>query len=65
MNIVVDTQRCAGTGMCAFAAPEIFDVDDEEGTVLVRNPRPDAGQEDAVHEAVQLCPTVAIRLVED
>ncbi len=51
--------------MCAFAAPEIFDVDDEEGTVLVRNPRPDAGQEDAVHEAVQLCPTVAIRLVED
>jgi ferredoxin len=62
MRVVVDTGKCATHGQCAYAAPEVFDLD-EHGT-LVYDAEPGPGQRDAVEEAVDVCPMQAIT-VED
>ncbi|NEE03474.1 ferredoxin [Phytoactinopolyspora halotolerans] len=65
MHIVVDTDRCVGGGQCVMAAPEIFDQNDDDGTVVLlrADPPPDASA--AVREAARLCPALAITLVEE
>jgi ferredoxin len=62
MRIVVDVQRCRGAGQCTLTAPEVFDQDEEDGTVivLVDEPPPDLHQ--AVEAAAGLCPNSVIRL---
>ena len=37
MRIVVDVERCRGAGLCALTAPEVFDQDEQDGTVIVRD----------------------------
>lgn len=59
MNIKVHTHRCIGAGACAFAAPEVFDQDDQ-GIVVVRDPRPPSHLHASVHEAALACPAAAI-----
>lgn len=56
----VDRTVCAGAGLCALTAPEVFDQD-EDGLVLVAgNPDELAGHPD-VRLAVELCPSGALR----
>jgi ferredoxin len=56
-RIVVDRQRCIGSGNCCFYAPNTFDLDDELKSVVV-----DPGGDDAadVRAAVEGCPANAI-----
>ena len=56
-RIVVDRQRCIGSGNCCFYAPNTFDLDDELKSVVV-----DPGGDDAadVRAAVEGCPVNAI-----
>ena len=63
MRVVADHEVCVGAGQCALHVPEVFDQDDYDGTVVVRRAEPEAGQRDAVLEAVRLCPSGAIRIV--
>jgi ferredoxin len=58
--VKTDRSRCIGSGSCAFAVPEIFDVDDT-GLVVVKGPV-NAGDE-RVREAVENCPVSALALV--
>lgn len=58
MNVHADPHRCVGAGQCALRAPEVFDQDEEQGTVVV--PRPSTEQQEAVTDAVALCPSGAI-----
>ncbi|MEU0664727.1 ferredoxin [Streptomyces lavendulocolor] len=61
MELRVDRDRCAGSGMCALTAPEVFDQDDEDGRVLLLDARPPAGPAaTAAREAAGLCPAGAI-----
>ncbi|NUR92328.1 MAG: ferredoxin [Nonomuraea sp.] len=60
MEITADTTVCIGAGMCALTAPEVFDQSEEEGTVVVLEPKPGADQEALVRRAVTLCPSGAI-----
>jgi ferredoxin len=60
MKVTADPTVCVGSGMCALHAPDVFDQSERDGTVVLRNPDPDAGQQDAVLEAVRLCPSGAI-----
>jgi ferredoxin len=60
--ITVDVARCVGAGQCALAAPEVFDQDENEGTVVVRHPRPPAEHWGKVAEAADLCPAQVIRV---
>ncbi|MQM26056.1 ferredoxin [Glycomyces albidus] len=61
MKIIADRDRCAGAGMCALTAPEHFDQDDADGlVVLLADEAEDCDTE--VAEAVDLCPSGALRL---
>jgi ferredoxin len=61
-TIVVDREVCMGSGMCIVYAPGTFAHDDETKAVVVD---PQGDPIDAIRNAVQACPTSAIRLVTD
>ncbi|MBW8089350.1 ferredoxin [Streptomyces hygroscopicus subsp. hygroscopicus] len=61
MRVTVDQPRCVASGQCVFAAPDIFDQDDE-GTVVVLEAAPSPDRRADVEEAATLCPAAAILL---
>ncbi|GGW70293.1 ferredoxin [Streptomyces caelestis] len=60
LRLSVDRDRCAGAGMCALTAPEVFDQDDEEGLVVLVRPAPAPEHRAVARMAVGLCPAGAI-----
>jgi ferredoxin len=62
MRVVVDVERCRGAGLCALTAPDVFDQDEEDGTVLVLDPQPPPDHQQAVVAAARLCPNSVISL---
>ena len=62
MKVIVDVARCRGAGLCALTAPDVFDQDEEEGTVLVLDPEPPPAHQQAVVAAAGLCPNSVISL---
>lgn len=61
MKIVVDWSLCEGNGNCEAAAPELFELDDDdELTVLDENP-PEAMRKKA-EAAVRSCPKSALSI---
>ncbi|MDQ0846967.1 MULTISPECIES: ferredoxin [unclassified Streptomyces] len=62
LRLDVDRDRCAGAGMCALTAPEVFDQDDEEGLVVLLQPAPAPEHRATARMAVGLCPAGAIAL---
>lgn len=63
-RIEADTERCVGAGMCALTAPEVFDQSEDDGTVVVVTPEPARRHLDAARDAVHVCPSGALRLVD-
>lgn len=59
--VETDRDRCIGSGMCAFAAPDVFDVDSGGRVVVIGPIRAD---DERVRDAVENCPTDALRLIE-
>jgi ferredoxin len=62
MNVQVFRERCCGSGNCAMTAPDVFDLDADEGRVLLRLPELPVEQLEPVKRAVHECPTAAIEL---
>ena len=62
-RIEVDRDLCASTGGCEAIAPDVFEIGDD-GALVILQPEPPAGELDAVRQAVDGCPTRALRLVE-
>ncbi|WP_410614345.1 ferredoxin [Amycolatopsis sp. lyj-109] len=62
MKITVDTGSCVSSGQCVLLAPETFDQNEDDGTVVLLTAEPPAEQEDAVRQAELTCPAAAIRL---
>jgi ferredoxin len=58
----VDRSRCLGTGGCEAVAPDVFEVGDD-GVVRVLLEDVD-GDDDAVRDAVDACPTMALELAD-
>ncbi|WP_347057797.1 ferredoxin [Blastococcus sp. HT6-30] len=63
-RLEADLERCVGAGACEALAPDLFEVG-EEGTVVVLRPHPEGGDVRDAEEAVQQCPTKALRLVPE
>lgn len=64
MKVRVDSELCAGFGVCLGLAPEVFELhDDGYAIVLVGEVPPEL--EDAVREAVSQCPANAVSVSED
>jgi ferredoxin len=64
VKVFVDHRMCEGNGRCAQAAPEVFELrEDDRSYVLVEHP-PESLHE-KVRLAVRLCPRQAISITED
>ena len=64
MMVKVDPDLCEANALCVAAAPEVFDlVDDDVVDILL--PEPPPGMESAVAEAVIACPKQALRIIAD
>lgn len=61
MKISVDRDLCCSNGLCVIEAPEVFKLDDVD---LEYDAEPDNALRPKVEEAVEMCPTQAIRIVE-
>jgi ferredoxin len=62
MKVILEPKLCELHGECVMAAPEVFDIEDDEEVVTVLNAEPSEDQRDAVEQAVTMCPTAALRL---
>ena len=61
MRITIDSDKCCGYGDCVLAAPDVFDLgDDNVAFLLVEDPRPDLYEEAAAGAAA--CPVEAIEI---
>ncbi|MGW3041317.1 ferredoxin [Kitasatospora sp. NPDC001159] len=65
MQVKVDRDRCCSSGMCVMNVPEVFDQDDHDSLVRLRQAaiRPDQFAD--VRLAAELCPGGAITVTEE
>lgn len=64
MRVEVDHAICEANGVCEMIAPEVFQLDEQDNLHILQPDFP-AGLRDEVHDAVDRCPKVALRLTED
>jgi ferredoxin len=60
LTVIVDMDLCDGHAQCEFAAPAVFQLDDEGE--LQYEEHPDAEERGRVEQAIRVCPVQAIRL---
>ena len=60
MKVLIDQDKCVGSGQCVLAAPTVFDQRDEDGIVVLLDAAPPEELHDIVREAASVCPGVAI-----
>jgi ferredoxin len=58
MRVHVDLDACESHGQCVFAAPEVFEFDDDD--VITWDATPDDALREKIEQAVRLCPVEAI-----
>jgi ferredoxin len=61
IRVVVDRDVCQNHGQCVFAAPQVFELDDDGELVQLQD---EVGEDlrDNVEEAADVCPTQAITI---
>jgi ferredoxin len=64
VKVVADRDTCIGAGLCVMTADAVFDQDDD-GVVVLHAERVPASEENRVREAVHLCPSGALQLLEE
>jgi ferredoxin len=64
MKISADRGVCIGAGNCVLTAPEVFDQSEDDGTVVLLEANPGEEHRSAVEEAVAICPSGAITLLD-
>jgi ferredoxin len=61
IKVIVDRDLCQDHGQCVFAAPQVFELD-EEGTLVVLQEEVGEDLRDNVEEAADVCPVQAITI---
>lgn len=64
MKVQADTGVCIASGQCAMLVPDVFDQRDDDGIVVLLAELPPAERRDAVRQAVLICPSGALTIVE-
>ena len=62
MRIVVDRDRCIGTGICESTAADVFEVQDDGAMKLLIDEVADTDR-DRMEQALARCPTGALKIV--
>ena len=63
MRVVVDYDLCESNALCMAAAPEVFEVRDDDFLYVLDEDPPEALR-DKVNAAARSCPKVAITIVD-
>jgi ferredoxin len=63
MRVEVDFDLCESNALCVEAAPEVFEVNDDD-LLVVLIPNPPEHMREALQAAVMVCPKQAIKIVE-
>jgi ferredoxin len=61
VRVVVDWDLCESNGLCMAAAPEVFELQDDD-TLMILQETPDEALRTKVVDAVRACPKQAITL---
>jgi ferredoxin len=61
VRVVVDWDLCESNGLCMAAAPEVFELQDDD-TLMILQETPDEALRSKVVDAVNACPKQAITL---
>lgn len=64
MQVIVELDVCQAHGDCVVAAPEIFDLGEEDDAVTVLQPEPPEELRAVAERAMNDCPVTAIRIEE-
>jgi ferredoxin len=62
MRVTVDFDACAAHGDCVAAAPEIFDLGDDDDVVRILMPEPPEELRASARAAADACPMLAIEI---
>jgi ferredoxin len=62
-RVEADLDLCQGHAMCEVEAPDHFTVP-KRGKVEILNPEPPEQDRDAVQDAIEMCPTRALSILE-
>lgn len=65
MKVVIDKAKCVSAGNCVANAPDVFDQDEDDGSVILINENPPAELADAVRAAEIACPASVITVIDD
>jgi ferredoxin len=65
MRLTVDDDRCQGHTLCAWAAPDVIRLADDDGRALVDDENVPPEHEQSVRAAVANCPENALVITED
>ena len=63
-KVVVDFDLCESNALCVVAAPEVFEVRDDDFLYVLQDEPPEELRP-KVEEAVRRCPKQAIAIAED
>ena len=61
MTVKIDEELCMGCGVCPSVCPDVFEMNDDGKAKVLVDEVP-ADLEDAVREAVESCPELAIKV---
>lgn len=61
MRVVVDYDLCESNALCMAAAPDVFEVRDDDDLYVLED-QPGNDLRPAIEEAVRRCPKQAIRI---
>jgi ferredoxin len=62
MKVTIDFDACAAHGDCVVAAPEIFDLGEDDEVVTLLDAEPPEELRAKAQAAVDACPMAAIRI---
>jgi ferredoxin len=63
VRVDVDWDLCESNGLCVTAAPEVFELQDDD-TLLILQEAPDEALRSKLEDAVRNCPKRAISLLD-
>ncbi len=65
MRLITDAARCIGSATCVLTDPDVFGQNEENGTVVVYAERLDHAHAERIRQAVRLCPSRALAIVDE